>query len=70
MYFAVFIYGCYIFSCMEPDTVAPASIAADTEVMASVEQGQTDTFIIADVSTDDAYITLPLADAASLPEWR
>jgi len=55
---------------MEPDTVAPAQVAADSEVMASVEEGQTDTFILADVSTDDAYMTLPLADAASLPEWR
>jgi hypothetical protein len=55
---------------MEPDTVDPAPVAVDTEVMASVEQGQTDTFIIADVSADDAYMTLPLADAASLPEWR
>jgi len=55
---------------MEPDTVAPAKVAAESEVMASVEEGPTDTFIIADVSTDDAYITLPLVDAASLPEWR
>jgi len=57
-------------SCMEPDTVAPATVAADSEVMASVEEGPTDTFVIADVSQDDAYITLPLVDAASLPEWR
>ena len=55
---------------MEPDTVAPAKVAADAEVMASVEEGPTDTFVIADVSTDDAYMTLPLGDAASLPEWR
>jgi hypothetical protein len=55
---------------MEPDTVAPATVAADSEVMASVENGPTETFIIADVSKDDAYMTLPLVDAASLPEWR
>jgi len=55
---------------MEPDTVAPAKVAADSEVMASVEEGPTDTFIIADVSQDDAHMTVPLADAASLPEWR
>jgi len=55
---------------MEPDTVAKAEVPADTEVMASVENGQEDTFIIADVSADDAYLTLPLADAASLPAWR
>ena len=55
---------------MESDTVAKAELAADAEVMASVEAGREDTFIIADVTTDDAYLTLPLADAASLPAWR
>lgn len=55
---------------MEPDTVAPAEAAADSEVMASVEEGPTDTFVIADISQDNAYMTLPLVDAASLPEWR
>jgi len=55
---------------MESDTVAQAKVAADAEVMASVEEGPTDTFVIADVSKDDAYMTLPLVDAASLPEWR
>ncbi|WP_254272789.1 DUF7556 family protein [Haloarcula marina] len=55
---------------MEPDTVAPTEVAENVEVMASIEEGQTDTFIIADVSQDDAYMTLPLVEAASLPEWR
>lgn len=57
---------------MEPDTVAKSEVAADADadVMASVEEGQEDTFIIADVSTDDAYLTLPLGEAASLPAWR
>ncbi len=66
----MFIYWCYILSCMEPDTVAPVEVAEDAEVMASVEEGTTDTLVIADVSQDDAYMTLPLVDAASLPEWR
>jgi len=55
---------------MESDTVAPAKVAADSEVMASVEEGTTDTFVIEEVSNDAAYMTLPLVDAASLPEWR
>jgi len=38
--------------------------------MASVERGQTERFIVADVSRDDAFVTLPLEDAASLPAWR
>jgi hypothetical protein len=55
---------------MEPDTVVPAEVAADTEVMASVEEGPVDRFILADISRDDAFITLQLEDAASLPAWR
>jgi hypothetical protein len=55
---------------MESDTAEPAKVAAEAEVMASVEHGTTDTFVIADVSQDGAYMTLPLVDAASLPEWR
>ncbi len=38
--------------------------------MASVEEGPTSRFIVADVSQDDAFLTLPLEDAASLPAWR
>jgi len=55
---------------MEPDTVVPAEMAADTEVMASVEEGPVDRFILADISQDDAFITVPLGEAASLPAWR
>ena len=55
---------------MEPKGVAEAEVAADAEVMASVEEGPTETFVIADISRDDAYLTTPLADAASLPAWR
>jgi hypothetical protein len=68
--FGSFICGCYIFTHMEPDTVVPAEVAADTEVMASVEEGPVDRFILADISQDDAFMTLPLEDAASLPAWR
>jgi len=55
---------------MESDTVVPAEVAADTEVMASVESGPVDQFILADISQDGAYLTLPLDEAASLPAWR
>ncbi|MFC7026891.1 hypothetical protein ACFQJ5_03700 [Halomicroarcula sp. GCM10025324] len=55
---------------MEPDTVAAVEVAEDAEVMASVEEGAADTLIIADISKDDAYLTLPLDDAAALPAWR
>ena len=55
---------------MESNTVAKAEMATDGDVMASVEAGQEDTLIIADVTTDDAYLTLSLDEAASLPAWR
>ena len=55
---------------MEPDTVVPTELAGEPEVMASVEDGPVERFIIADISGDDAYVTVPLADAASLPAWR
>ncbi len=55
---------------MQPDTVVPAEAATSTNVMASVEEGPVDQFILADISTDDAYLTVRLADAASLSDWR
>ena len=67
---ATFKYHCYIFSNMEQDTVATVEVGEDAEVMASVEGGERETFIVADVSRDDAYLTLPLAEAMSLPAWR
>ena len=55
---------------MESDTVAPAEVTVDTEVMASIENGPVDQFIIADISEDGVYLTLPLDEAASLSAWR
>jgi len=55
---------------MEPDTVVPSEVATDAEVMASVDDGSTETFIIADITRDDAFVSLALEDAASLPAWR
>ena len=55
---------------MEPDTIPASETETDAEVVAAVEDGPVQTFVIADVSTDNAYLTLPLSDAASLPAWR
>jgi hypothetical protein len=55
---------------MQTDVVATSSAETDAEVMASVEDGPVQRFIVADVSQDDAFMTVPLADAASLPAWR
>ena len=55
---------------MAPDMVAEAEVEARAEVMGAVEDGSTEPFILADVSRDGAYLTLPLEDAAALPAWR
>jgi hypothetical protein len=55
---------------MEPETAVQAKADTGGRIMAAIEDGPVETFIIADISTDDAYLTLPLADAASLPAWR
>ena len=59
-----------MFTHMESDSVVASEVAADADVMAAVEDGPVSQFIIADISHDDAYLTLPLAEAASLPAWR
>jgi hypothetical protein len=55
---------------MKSDAVEPAAVEASSEVMAAVEEEPVERLIIADISTDDAYLTVPLEDAASLAEWR
>jgi hypothetical protein len=59
-----------MFTHMEPDTVAATAQETDAEVMGAVEQGDVERFVVADVSRDDAYLTTPLSEAASLPAWR
>ena len=68
--FGTFIRDCYKLAHMESEQAAMAALAQDAEVMASVEEGPTEQFIIADISRDDAYVSLPLSDAVSLPAWR
>ncbi|MFW6435898.1 MAG: DUF7556 family protein [Halovenus sp.] len=55
---------------MESDTVAQTEEQQGSEVMAAVESGPRDEFVLADITTDNAYITMPLDEAASLPAWR
>ncbi len=59
-----------MFTRMETDAVPASGVGTDAEVMAAVEDGPVQTLVIADVSRDDAYLTLPLGDAVSLPAWR
>ncbi|WP_201289158.1 DUF7556 family protein [Halovenus carboxidivorans] len=55
---------------MESDTVVQTAGEADSEVMAAIEDGSREEFILADINTDDAFVTMPLEEAASLPAWR
>jgi len=42
----------------------------ECEIMGAINGNSTKEFIIADVTRDGAYATIPLSEAASLPEWR
>jgi hypothetical protein len=55
---------------MATNGVGTTDNSGDTNVMASIEDGHVDRFVIADVTRDDAYLTLPLVDAACLSTWR
>jgi hypothetical protein len=59
-----------MFTRMESDSVVTTGGVADGDVMAAVDEGPVEEFVLADVSRDEAYVTIPLADAASLPAWR
>jgi hypothetical protein len=49
-------------------TDATAAVdAQESEVMASVDSSN---FVIADVTRDDAWMSVSLDEAASLPAWR
>ena len=57
---------------MTPDTTAvSAPVAEDAEVMSSVDDdGRVERLVIADISRENAWLTVPVADAAALPDWR
>ncbi|WEL20211.1 Uncharacterized protein HBNXHr_0132 [Halorhabdus sp. BNX81] len=42
----------------------------DGEVMAAVEGDEQAVFVIADISRDDAYLSMTLEESASLSAWR
>jgi len=53
----------------ESDALA-ADGRPDGEVMASVDEGENDVLVIADVTRDGAHLSVPLAEAATLSAWR
>jgi len=54
---------------MGSDAVVGAEIDGNV-IMGAIEDGSVEQFVIADVTRDEAYLRLPVADAASLPAWR
>lgn len=56
---------------MTPDATAAAAPVVADDVMASVDDdGSVERFVIADISRDDAWVSMLLDEAASLPDWR
>ncbi|MEE6210656.1 hypothetical protein U3A55_10870 [Salarchaeum sp. III] len=52
-------------------TSATAVPASGADVMASIDdEGPEERLVIADVSRDDAWVTIDARDAAPLAEWR
>ena len=50
--------------------VTAVTDASHAEVMASVDSGSArPEFVIADVSRDDAWLSMPVSEAPSLREW-
>ena len=48
-----------------------AATEADGTVMGAIdEEPDGQQFVVADISRDDAWLTAPLSDAATLEEWR
>ena len=51
-------------------TTATLPVAAD-DIMASVDDdGTMEKFVIANISRDNSWISIPLEEAAALPSWR
>jgi hypothetical protein len=63
------MYDCYRLSYMTPN-VAAASDASRAEVMASVDSTPARSeFIIADISCDNAWLSMAAAEAPLLRDW-
>lgn len=57
---------------MTPDTtVASESVADRSEVMASVDtNGSSRRLVLADVSRDDAWISMTVSETVRIPDWH
>ena len=53
----------------EPNALA-AEGRSDGEVMAAVDGDDEEVFVIADITRDEAYLSMPLREASTLSAWR
>jgi hypothetical protein len=54
---------------MAPDVTTAGGKGSD--VMASIDEGPgVSEFVIADISTDEAWVSVQLTDASGLEDWR
>jgi len=54
-----------------PGTRREASSDGEDDVMAAVDRSAgVSTYVIADVSVDDAWLAMPVAEALALSAWR
>ncbi|WP_202593545.1 DUF7556 family protein [Halococcus sediminicola] len=56
---------------MAANTAAATLPATANDIMASVDDnGTRKEFIIADISRDNSWLSIPLTEAAPLPNWQ
>lgn len=56
---------------MRPEGITPGPHAPDAEVMASVDQsGHDEQLVIADISADGEWVSMPTTHTAPLSAWR
>jgi hypothetical protein len=52
---------------MVPNTAQASEAQGDCEVMAAIDSDQ---LVIADISQDEAWISMPTSATAVLPDWQ
>ena len=56
---------------MAPNTATTSDAVAEREVMASLDDdGRTERLIIADTTSDGAWLSVPVSGSAPLQEWQ
>lgn len=54
---------------MAPDTTVASKAGIEAEIMAAVDGEGSKDLVIADIYRDEAWLSMPLADAVAVPDW-